>query len=258
MTAENSEHVLPASLKEKLWHKMREDLKTYIPEIIDSNAPMCCVCGRVLSYDDFSLEHIIPQQALREDPSDIKSNPATTVNARSGVILLCRKRLLIKQRSSNGCNGWKGQFFDDHLRELLSGRGLGKSPYKRLSEQRMIAALCASYLAMILEFGYQVALTRSGILMREQFFSPTRFHRRMPLRHQMILAAPPPKYEDAHFKLWAHPFQFTVDTDVCYVGFRTMSLILPISRDPRLPVAKSIIIVPSKYRLRPDFQTVLE
>ena len=92
--------LLAASIKENLWHKLRQDLQSYIPEISQTDRLMCCVCGRFLPYDDFSLEHIIPQQALADDPREIKANPETTVNARSGVILLCRKRLLIKGQST--------------------------------------------------------------------------------------------------------------------------------------------------------------
>jgi hypothetical protein len=250
--------LLAASIKEKLWHKLRQDLQSYIPEINETNLLMCCVCGRFLSYEDFNLEHIIPQQALADDPIEIKSNPETTANARSGVILLCMKRLLIKERIyNNGCNGWKGRYYDTHLRELLSGRIL-EHKHKKPSDQHIIAALCASYLAMILEFGYQVALTPSGVIMRQQFFSPHKFHRNLPLRHQMILSAPPPKYDESHFRIWSHPFNFTIGVNACYVGFRTMSLVLPISRDPRLPASTSMLIAPQKYKLRPDFRTVVD
>ena len=250
--------LLAVSIKEKLWHKLRQDLQAYIPEINETNLLMCCVCGRRLSYDDFSLEHIIPQQALADDPTEIKSNPETTANARSGVILLCRKRLLIKGRiHNNGCNGWKGRFYDSHLRELLNGRILENKHHKP-SDQHIIAALCASYLAMVLKFGYQVALTPSGVLMKRQFFNPHKFHRNLPLRHQIILAAPPPKYDEEDFRIWSNPFNFTIEGNACYVGFRTMSLILPISRDPRVPMSVSLLIAPQKYKLRPDFRAAFD
>jgi hypothetical protein len=247
--------LLAASIKESIWHKMRQDLKVYLPDIGSVYCLMCCLCGRRLPYKDFSLEHIIPQQALADDPKEIKSHADTTVNARSGNILLCNKRLLIKDRIyHNGCNGWKGRFYDGPLRELLNGRIL-EHKYKRPSDQHIIAALCASYLAMVLEFGYQVALTPSGVLIRQQFFLPHKFHRHMPLRHRIILSAPPPKYDESHFRIWSHPFNFTIERNACFVGFRTMSLIVPLSRDPRLPIARSVLIVPSRYTLRPDFRT---
>lgn len=251
--------LLAASIKENLWHKLRQDLQSYIPQTNGSNLLMCCTCGRFLPYKDFNLEHIIPQQALADDPSEIKSNPETTANMRSKNILLCSKPLMIKGRRvyNNGCNSWKGRFYDGRIRELLSGR-IFDHEHKKVSNQHLIAALCAAYLAMVREFGYQVALTPSGLLMRQQFFLPSKFHRDMPLRSQMIFAAPPPEYEESHLKIWSNPFNFTIERDTCYVGFRTMSLMLPISRDPRLPIAKSILVAPPKYKLRPDFRTVFD
>jgi hypothetical protein len=250
--------LLAASIKENLWHKLRHDLQSYIPpEMRDNDLLMCCTCGRFLPYEDFTLEHIIPQQALADDPAEIKSNPETTANVRATNILLCSKRLMIKGRRAynNGCNSWKGRWYDGRLRELLSGR-IFDHAYKKVSNQHIIAAICAAYLAMVLEYGYQIALTPSGLLMRHQFFSPSKFHHDMPLRSQMILAAPPPEYDESHIRIWSHPFSFSIKRDSCYVGFRTMSLIIPVSRDPRLPVSRSILITPPKYKLRPDFRTV--
>jgi hypothetical protein len=248
--------LLAASLKKKLWHKLRQDLQLYIPQMQHNDLLMCCTCGRFLPYDDFSLEHIIPQQALADDPPEIKANPETTANTRSGNILLCRKPLLIKGRKyNNGCNSWKGRFYDGRTRELLNWR-VFNNQYKNVTNEHMIAALCTAYLAMVLEFGYQVALTPSGMLMRHQFFSPSKFHREMPDRSEMILAAPPLPYSENYITIWAHPFSFTIERNACVVAFRTMWLIVPISRDPRLPIAQSLVFAPSKYKLRPDFGTV--
>ena len=115
--------ILAASIKENLWHKMRSDLASYIPQLTENNLLMCCTCGRFLPYEDFSLEHIIPRQALADDPKEIKTNPKTTANARSGNILLCNKLLSIKGRRvyDNGCNSWKGRFYDGLIREILNG-----------------------------------------------------------------------------------------------------------------------------------------
>ena len=65
--------ILAASIKENLWHKMRSDLASYIPQLTENNLLMCCTCGRFLPYEDFSLEHIIPRQALADDPKEIKT-----------------------------------------------------------------------------------------------------------------------------------------------------------------------------------------
>jgi hypothetical protein len=249
--------LLDASIKENIWHKMRQDLASYYPQVADNNLLMCCACGRFLRYEDFSLEHIIAQQALSDDPKEVKSNPRTTANTRSGNILLCRKPLLIKDRKvyKNGCNSWKGRFYDGLIREILNGR-IFNHEHRVLSSQHIIAVACSAYLAMVFKFGYQVALIPSGRLMRKQFFSPSRFLPDMPTRCKMVLAAPPISYGDDNLDFWLNPFSFTIDDGSCYVAFRAVSLILPLSRDPRIPIVKSMLIIPAKYKMRPDFRTV--
>ena len=217
-------NLLSTSIKEKLWHKLREDLQLYIPQVRDNNLLMCCACGCFLPYQDFTLEHIIPQQALADDPAEIKSDPKLPANSRSGIILLCNKRLILKDGRKiyeNGCNSWKGRFYDRCIREFLNGNILN-NPYRKPSDMHIIAMLCSGYLAMILEFGYQVVLTANGLLMREQFFLPSKFHRNLPLRSQIILAAPPPEYDKSHSKIWPHPFSFTIERNSCFMGFRSI------------------------------------
>jgi hypothetical protein len=177
--------LLTASIKEELWHKMRQDLAGYAPEVSDSNQLMCCACGRFLPPEHYSLEHIIPRQALADDPQPVKDK--VTANERSGNLLLCTKPLRIKEKTvyENGCNSWKGRFFDRPLRELLNGRAIA-FPRTRFTMQYSIAMTCVAYLAMVFEFGYQVALTPSGLLMRRQFFVPHKF-----LRDMLSIAAPP-------------------------------------------------------------------
>jgi hypothetical protein len=251
--------LLDASIKENLWHKMRGDLASYMPQLTDSNLLMCCTCCRFLPYEDFSLEHIIPQQALADDLKGIKFNPKTTANARSGNILLCSKPLSIKGSRfyDNGCNSWKGRSYDRLIRETLN-RHIFAHKHRQFSNQHIIAVVCAAYIAMVFEFGYQVALTPSGLLLRQQFFMPRKFHRDMPARCQMILSGESPVYNDENLDFWATPFKFTIDNDSCYIAFINMSFILPISRDPRVPIATSILITPLKFKMRPDFRTIFE
>ena len=85
--------LLTASIKDKLWHTTREDLAHYAPWILESQQLMCCACGRFLQREDFTLEHLIPQQALKRDPTTVRSNPDTSVNVRAGNLLLCKKPL---------------------------------------------------------------------------------------------------------------------------------------------------------------------
>ena len=243
--------LMGASIKEKLWHKMRGDLADYVPEISGNQLLMCCACGRFLPQECFDLEHLIPRQALKRDPEIVRHNPATSANVRSGNLLLCKKPL--KHRGNkvyeNGCNSWKGRFYDGPIAELLLGEAW--QPQKS-TQVHMIAALSLGYLAMVAEFGYRIVLMQSGLLMREQFFSPYKFHGAMPDRCQMLFGggiAPP----DA--PLWSRPFTFTFRDGVCVITARSFGISVPVSQDPGLPIARHLRIVPAKFKLRPDFST---
>jgi hypothetical protein len=109
--------------------------------------------------------------------------------------------------------------------------------------------------AMVAEFGYTVALMRSGLLIREQFFRPTRFHPALPLRSQMLLGGSMP-VTSPDAPMWAKPFSFGFARQrVCTVAARNFGVLVPISRDPREPIATHLRIAPAKYKLRPDFRT---
>src|ERR1700680_1756493 len=114
--------VMTASIRDKLWHTMRQDLAHFVPEITGNQLLMCCVCGRFLPHECFDLDHLIPQQALKQDPDVVRTNPATPANTRSGNLLLCKKPLKIKGNIvyRNGCNSWKGRVYDKPVRELVS------------------------------------------------------------------------------------------------------------------------------------------
>jgi hypothetical protein len=248
--------ILDPPLKERLWHKMRDDLRRYIPEIVGNKLLMCCACGRFLPQEHFNLEHIVPQQALADDPAEVRSR--ATVNTRSGNILLCSKPLMIRGATvyKNGCNSWKGKYYDSRLRELLNGKIIDHE-HRQLMDQHIIAALCAGYLAMVSEYGYQVALTPSGVLMRHQFFLPVKFHRDMPIRCQKLLIGAAPGYQgEDTLSFWTSPFSFTVMDGVCCMAVKNVGMLVPISRDPRMPIAQHVLFKPTKYALRPDFRTV--
>lgn len=248
-----SQRIDEASKERKLWFSMQSDLSKFFPHAPDQDVLMCPMCGRFLPFGNFSLEHIIPQQALGDDPKEVKA--LATTNERSGNILLCSKPLRIRDGvfHPNGCNGWKGKFYDKQLREVLNGRAMGASTRVPTSERHIIALLVAAFLGMIREYGYQIALTPSGILLREQFFSPNSFRKNMPVTSQMILGADMPAFADQHLHLWSNPIRFDIKDQKCFVVIRTLSLILPLSRDPRVPIAVRLPIVPAKYKLRPNF-----
>ena len=249
--------ILDPSLKERLWHAMRRDLASYIPQLRGNALLMCCACGRFLPQEHFSLEHIIPKQALAEQPAEVRK--LLTANQRSGNILLCTKPLKIRGRVvyQNGCNSWKGRYYDTLIREVLNGTTL-RNPRRRVSNQTIIALLCMGYIAMVSRFGYRIALTEAGILCRRQFFMPNKFHPSMPLRFQFVIMAPPIQFELEHLPWWETPFTLEVTEDSCIFAIRSFGLHLPISRNPETPITKHVLFVPAKYTLRPDFSTMFE
>ncbi len=248
-------NLLTAARTDKLWHEMRADLEA-VSGPVEADRLRCCVCGRLLQRSAFSLEHIVPRQALADDPQFVKASLSASM--RSGHILLCSAPLTVKGRRTqgNGCNGWKGSFYDASLRALMNRsvfRGKGK-----LTERVSVAAFSVGYLAMVARFGYKVAFTPAGILARRQFFAPDRFLRDIPAMSQMVLGgdAPAPSAENMPF--WSDPFRFEVRGDVCHVVVRNFSVTLPISRDPQLPVVRHLRFAPQRYLLRPDFSSVLD
>ena len=244
---------LPA-LKVILWHKMRDDLKPYLPEIVATRHLLCPTCCRPLPFESFSLEHIIPLQSLAEDPLGARS--AIPKNMRTSTTLLCNKPLLIKgvKFYNNGCNSWKGKFYDTFLKEIFNSSAI---KLNRFSARHHTALASACYLGLFEKFGYQVALTSAGLLMRKQFFNPKNFIKEMPLKYQISLMGSAPKYFDRdEKKYWDPPFEFEFDGTSCLVIVRNTGMYIPVSRDPNIPLAHNLPFVPSKFKLRPNFETV--
>ncbi|WP_281800916.1 hypothetical protein [Methylocystis echinoides] len=244
------------ALKEIVWHQMRQDLQSLIPWFANKELLLCPACCRPLTFDDFSLEHIIPKQALACDPPDVRA--AIPQNERSGMTLLCRKPLVIKGRRipGSGCNSWKGKHYDPFLRELI--RSVNPIIAK-FNSRHQLALFSAGYLGLFRQFGYQIALLPAGLLMRHQFFHPNRFLREVPLDCQMILAGEAlSAYDSDSRKYWSEPFKITVDGYSALLILRNMAFRLPLSRDPLVPIARALPYAPSKYVFRPDLRTVFE
>ena len=238
-------------IKDVLWHKMRADLTSYVPEAEASRLLMCPACGRFLPADDFSLEHIIPQQALAEDPTIVQQE--VFKNIRSGLTLLCRRPLTIKG-SKGGCNSWKGAHFDNALRQAVSG-SLTRKREDRVKDRHCIAVMSAAYLAMFAEFGYKVVLMDSGVILRQQFFLPDHCHAFMPNKSRVMLSNQPPVYAPG-VDFWRTPFCFKFENPgFTRAEMRNTTAFVPTSLDPRLPLAQNTLIVPSKYKMRPNFET---
>lgn len=248
--------LMEASIKEALWHKMRHDLSKFAPDTVGTQKLMCCACGRMLPQKCFGLEHLIPRQALKQDPEVVKVAPSSPASVRAGTLLLCKEPLKYKGKVvyGNGCNSWKGRFYDRAISELVSGKALRGTG---TTQVHIIAALCLGYLAMVARFGYIVTLTQSGLLMRQQFFSPSKFHPEVPLRSQILAGGEPVTSPEAGF--WTQPFSFGfARSGCCAVGIRSFAVLVPISHDPRATFAHHLRIVPSRYKLRPDFTTVFD
>jgi hypothetical protein len=245
--------LMKAGIREKIWQKMQADFRCFAPHV-ESDLLMCPACGRLLPFSDFDLEHLIPQQAVKNDPANVRANPETPVNIRSGNILLCKKALILNGKLVNGkgCNSWKGRFYDRPISTMLNGdwRIGGKAGGGVIT-----AALALAYLAMVGHYGYRITLIESGSLMRRQFFRPNRILHDMPVSSQLVLSGtfeePPPL--DA--TLWRSPFSFKIEKDSCIVVARSFSIRAPLSRPPDRPIASKSLITPQKYKLRPDFTT---
>ena len=52
---------------------------------------------------------------------EVRTNPETPANVRSGNLLLCRKPLLYtgSKLYDNVCNSWKGRFYDKATSEII-------------------------------------------------------------------------------------------------------------------------------------------
>lgn len=244
---------LPA-LKDKLWQKMQGDLAEFVPEVVDLNKLMCCACERFLPKEDFDVEHMIPKQAIKCDPEEVRSNPETPANVRAGTILLCTKPLHYRNSRfyNNGCNSWKGKHYDSPLSQIFTGK-IAQPQNTKAKNAHIIGGLSLAYLAMVAEFGYIVSLMQSGRLLREQFFTPSKFVKGLGTKYQAIFTGAP--HTDPDDPVWATPFAFLIEDQSCLVTVRNFTIFLPVTRDPRDPISRHLKIVPHKYAFRPNFQT---
>ncbi len=243
-------------LKEILWHKMRDDLKKYIPQVANTEVLMCPTCCRFLPFEHFDVEHIIPQQVLNDDPVDVRE--AISRNERSVTVLLCKKRLLIKGRKvyDNGCNSWKGRFYDKFLREVFNGSVMKR---KGFTSRHQVALFSACYLGLFAKYGFQITLVPSGLIMRRQFFNPNKFNRDVPVNCQRVLMGEPAKgFDKNDVRFWVPPFNFSVEQNFCITVVRNVSMWLPLSRDPEIPIASVLPFAPPTYALRPNFDTIFQ
>ncbi len=58
--------------------------------------------------------------------------------------------------------------------------------------------------------------------------------------------------------MWKQPFMFHFENGKCFASARNFTVILPVSRDLRLPIGRQIRFLPSNYRMRPDYTAVFD
>lgn len=241
--------------KRIIWQELRDDLIKLIPSFAENELLLCPTCSRAVPFDEFSLEHIIPRQALACDPQDVRES--IPHNERSGLTLLCRRPLVLngKRINGNGCNSWKGKHYDNHLRELLDPT----FNITNMTGRHHIALFAAGYLGLFRRYKYPIALSQTGLLMRNQFFEPRNWLKTTPINSQILLRGDPiTDYSPETHAYWSDPFKITIDGLLAYIAFRNMSFILPLSRDPNIPYAKNLPYAPPKHKWRPDLTTVFE
>jgi hypothetical protein len=147
-------------------------------------------------------------QAVKCDPEEVRKNPETPANVRAGTILLCTRPLHYRGARfyNNGCNSWKGKNYDGPMTRIFTGK-VGQHRNKHAQNTLIVGGLALAYLAMVSEFGYVVTLMQSGLVLREQFFNPTRFQKGLGTKFKAIFMAPP--HEDPNDPIWANPLRLS-------------------------------------------------
>ncbi len=98
---------------------------------------------------------LVPRQALRSDPLEVRNNPATPANVRSGNLLLCRKLYKNSPMYNNGCNSWKGRLYDKPISDIFpAARMLKASECLTLTSS---GALCSATWRWLLSLASSLA-----------------------------------------------------------------------------------------------------
>ncbi|MBL7237994.1 MAG: hypothetical protein JJK57_15740 [Komagataeibacter hansenii] len=235
-----------------IFNDLKQDLNKVLPSYRNDDRIICCMCGRLLRKDQFSLEHIIPQQALKKDIRDSKSIPK---NTRAGLTLLCKQPLKLrgKKVSELGCNAWKGKHYDKKIASFLQNQNFNK-----MDVSNIISIFSTCFIAMFSVFGYKAVFTHDGIICRRQFFSPDKFRRDIPEFSQIILAgSSPEKLTVDNQKYWSSPFYFFEklcgNKLFCSVSIRHVAMVLPLTQSFSLNIRPVLPWMPSHRIMRPDF-----
>jgi hypothetical protein len=217
---------------------------------------MICWCAQPVTPHHLrrvSLEHIIPQQAVDDDHKTARD--AVTRNQRAGLTPLWGKRLVVKDNFivEKGCSSWKGKHFDRFSRQVLR-----REPYKMaFTSRHRVAMFILGYLALFRKYGYRISLSRSRLLMRNQFFNPNSFLEGVPAKCLAIFTGPTlSEFDDNIKSYWDEPFRISVSEGFAMVSVRSVAFWLPLSDDPTTPLAARLRYAPPRHKFRPDFTSV--
>jgi hypothetical protein len=243
-----------AGRKEVVWSRLQSDFRRFRPDTID-RVP-CPLCGRMKPSDQFTIEHILPQNTVKLDPEAVRDPAFEThvpKDTRAQTTLLCGSPLLLNGTLyPHGCNGLKGRLYDREITRMLDGK-----PKKGVTVTQHNALKIVGYLAMFSEFGYAYSLSRSGVQFRRDLIR----NRDTVVGDEPYILAGTILGSDAAAKdfapdhtIWRTPFAFSFEGSghYCVVVVRSYAVMMPLSHDPRR-IAASVPILPTRLAFHPDF-----
>jgi hypothetical protein len=140
----------------KIFHGMWAELAR-LGRLPSAYGVICPLCVLPKSHEELTLEHIIPQRALRRDPESLRGRHH--LNHRSGLTLLCRS-----------CNGLKGQHYDPVIEVMFRYPKAKLKPHQEKLDLKARRTL--GYLAAFRELGYAYILSSDLDAVRLDFLNP--------------------------------------------------------------------------------------
>jgi hypothetical protein len=143
-------------LEAKIFYRMWSEL-AQLGRLPSVGHVFCPLCLKPAAQTDLTLEHIIPQRALRHDPRHLRE--AHQISHRSGLTLLCQE-----------CNGLKGRCYDPMIEKMFKAPRFAPRPDEQKRELKARRTL--AYLAAFRELGYSYILTSKLDPIRRDFIYP--------------------------------------------------------------------------------------
>lgn len=161
------------SLANEVFSVLLADLRS-LPGYEARTSILCPMCLSDITLDELrvgGIEHIIPRNAVRDDPVDMRD--IATQNQRCGITALCRTRRIHPGGAdiAHGCNGWKGSKYDFAFRGLLDSEAHHAD---ELSNRNAVGILLMAYLGAFQCLGYSYILQDTLGVIRSQFMEPDR------------------------------------------------------------------------------------